>query len=158
MARRVPVRFVRRARQMGTVGHEGRASVARRAGHVHHWRAKGVRARDLVRGARPDRARTSAVEDVRSYFDRDLRAPVDAEPGSASRGFADRTGAAGGIDLVLCDGPDDLGRAAAVGASAGRLAVRASTIPLTRAPQSLSYEGYQRNMRRLFLGGSAFTA
>ena len=43
---------------------QGRASGARRAGHVHHTRTKGDRAGNLVRSARPYRARTSAVEDV----------------------------------------------------------------------------------------------
>ena len=33
------------------------------------------------------RARTSPVEDVRGHLDRDLRAPVDAEPGAAPGGF-----------------------------------------------------------------------
>ena len=73
-------------------------------------------------------AGTSQVEDVRGYFDRDIRAPVDAEPGSAPGGFAHRTSSAGGVDFVLCDGVDDLGRPAATGAPAARLAVRTSAI------------------------------
>ena len=44
---------------------------------------------------------------------------------------AHRTRPAGGVHFVLGVGVDDLGRPAATGASAGRLAVRASAIPLT---------------------------
>ena len=45
--------------------------------------------------------------------------------------FAHRTSSAGRADFVLCVGFDDVGRSAAAGASAGRLAVRAAAIPLS---------------------------
>ncbi len=104
----------------------------RRAGDVDRARAANHRARDVVRSARPHRTRTSPVEDVRRHFRRDLRAPADAESGSAANGFAHCTGAEGGVDLVHRVGVDDVDRSAAVGGAARTLAVCTSAFPLTR--------------------------